>query len=328
MRFQSVLTALCVCLAAPACSKNPAPAEPANTPGHAPQAELVAPFDAAAGELPEGLLMTRDTAFVGFAPTARVGKVDLETWKTSTFGQLPTPVPGKGFMTGLAQAPSGEIYAALASFVPDVQAGIYKLPKDGGAAALFAKDDALSFPNALAFESDGTLFATDSGSGSIFRVGVDGHAERWATGDALTGDKDACGGKGPGFAIGANGLVVERDAVYAVNLDKATLVKVERTADGKAGTVTTLAGPDCDALGGADGLARGEGGAFIVAVNRQNKIVRISASGSVDTIVSGAPLDFPATVAYEGTTLFATNFAFMNASAGKPAAPGLVRIVQ
>jgi len=64
----------------------------------------------------------------------------------------------------------------------------------------------------------------------------------------------------------------------------------------------------------------------VIAVNRQNKVVRVSAEGDVRTIVSGAPLDFPATVAYRGSTLFATNFAFANASAGKPATPGLLRV--
>jgi sugar lactone lactonase YvrE len=328
VRFRTVLASVFLCLSATSCTNTPSSAEPSSNPARSATAELVTRFDPAAGELPEGLALTVDAAFVGFAPTARVARVDLATWEVSTFGQLPAPVSGKGFMTGLAESPDGEIYACLASFVPEVQAGVYRLPKEGGAATLFAKDDALSFPNAIAFDSDGTLFATDSGSGSIFRIGTDGRTERWASGAALTGNKDACGGMGPGFAIGANGLVVERDAVYVVNLDQATLVKVERAETGQAGAVSTIAGPDCDALGGADGLTRAEDGSFVVAVNRQNKVVRISPSGNIETIVSGAPLDFPATVAYEGATLYATNFAFATASAGKPAAPGLLRIQQ
>ena len=87
-----------------------------------------------------------------------------------------------------------------------------------------------------------------------------------------------------------------------------------------------LAGPDCETLGGADGLARAPDGSFVVAVNRQNKVVRVGADGAVHTNVSGDPLDFPATVAYRGSTLFATNFAFANANAGKPATPGLLRV--
>lgn len=325
MRPLNAALAVAFILGAASCTTQQSPAS--EPPLSAPEkSEFVARFDASAGELPEGLAVTSDVAFVGFAPNSRVVRVDLATGAPAPFGELPAPVPGKGFMTGLALSPSGELYAGLASFVPEVQAGIYRIPKSGGAAALFAKDAELPFPNGLAFDPDGTLFATDSGTGTVFRIDGAGHAERWATGDALTGDKDGCGGLGPGFAIGANGIVVERDAVYVANLDKATVVKIPREAAGNAGAPLTIAGPDCEALGGADGLARAPNQGFVVAVNRQNKIVRVALDGSTSTLASGTPFDFPATVAYRGVTLYATNFALKNASAGKPASPGLLRV--
>jgi len=335
MRSFTVSTAIALILSVSACaSPAPSPAGAAQVPvASAPSTttkattELIAHFDPAAGELPEGLVIGQDTAYVGFAPTSRVVRVDLATGAASPYGQLPTPVSGKGFMTGLAQSAAGEVYAGLASFVPEVQAGIYRIPRGGGAATLFAQDDALPFPNALAFDSDGSLWATDSGTGSVFRILPDGHAERWASGDALTGQKEACHSAGPGFAIGANGIVVERDGVYVVNMDRATLVKIPREAAGNAGTPQVLAGPDCEALGGADGLARSPDGSFVIAVNRQNKLVRVGATGgAIKTLAHGVPFDFPATVAYRGTTLYATNFALKTASAGKPSAPGLLRV--
>jgi sugar lactone lactonase YvrE len=330
MRSAFALAAVTLAFASAACQRAPSPAADASTGNVASQApltsKLVARFDAAAGELPEGLVVTSDAAYVGFAPTSRIVRVDTATGTATAYGQLPTPVAGKGFMTGLAQSAGGEIYAGLASFVPEVQAGVYRISKDGGQATLFAKDAALPFPNALAFDSSGALFVTDSGTGSIFRIASDGRLERWATGDALSGDKDACGGAGPGFAIGANGMLVESDAVYVVNTDKATLLKIPRDAAGHAGAPLVIGGPDCDTLGGADGLARAPDGSFIVAINRQNKIVRVAADGSARSIVSGAPFDFPASVAYRGDTLFATNFALKNASMHKPASPGLVEI--
>ena len=307
------------------------------SPGHETQAptpsasnsatpELIAHFDPAAGELPEGLVVGQDVAYVGFAPTSRVVRFGFASGVATPYGELPLAVSGQGFMTGLAQSPAGEVYAGLASFVPEVQAGIYRIPKRGGAATLFAQDSALPFPNALTFEANGSLWATDSGTGSVFRISPAGHAERWATGEALTGQKEACNNAGPGFAIGANGIVVEGDAVYVVNMDQATLLKIPRESGDKAGRPQVLAGPDCDALGGADGLARAPDGSFVIAVNRQNKLVRVTASGTVETIAHGAPFDFPATVAYRGSTLYATNFALKTASAGKPSAPGLLRI--
>jgi sugar lactone lactonase YvrE len=333
MRSFQAITALTLLLSAASCTgAKPAPVSAPKVAAPVAEAavplstELVAHFDPAAGELPEGLVLNGSVAYVGFAPTSRVVRVDVGTGATTAYGQLPPPVAGKGFMTGLAQSAEGEVYAGLASFVPEVQAGIYRIPKSGGTALLFAKDAALPFPNALAFDHDGSLWATDSGTGSVFQIDRSGRAQRWATGDALMGRKESCGSAGPGFAIGANGIVVERDAVYVVNMDQATLVKIPRDSAGNAGAPSLLAGPDCAALGGADGLTRAPDGSFVIAVNRQNKIVRVRAGGVIETIAIGAPLDFPATVAYRGSTLYATNFALKTASAGKPSAPGLLRV--
>lgn len=323
MRSFSKLSIALVAFVGAACSGKPPShvAEPGAT-----ATALVARFDPSAGELPEGLTLTVDGAYVGFAPTGRVVHVDFSTGRATPFAQLPAPVPNQGFLTGLAASPTGDVYAGLASFVPQVQAGIYRIQKQSGAVSLFAKDDALPFPNGLAFDADGALFASDSGTGSVFRIDPHGRAERWFSGPSLLGDAKACDGAGPGFAIGANGIVVEPDAVYVVNLDQATLVRIARGSDGSAGAPVVVAGPDCATLGGADGLARAPDGAFVVAVNRQNKLVRITPDGVVSTLASGPPFDFPASVAYRGDTLFATNFALHNASAGLPAQPGLVRV--
>ena len=315
-----------VMLASAACSGNPSALPTSQAAEASATTELVARFDPAAGQLPEGLVFTRDAAYVGFAPTSQVMRVDIGTGKATPHAQLPAPVAGKGFLTGLAESPTGDLYAGLASFVPEVQAGIYRVSKHSGEVALFAKHAALPFPNGLAFDASGALFATDSGTGSVFRFDSSGNAERWASDEALLGDAQACDGAGPGFAIGANGIVVEQDAVYVVNLDQATLLRIPRAEDGSAGPAAIVAGPDCEALGGADGLARAPDGSLVVAVNRQNKLVSVSPNGKVRTLARGEPFDFPASVAYRGDTLFATNFALHNASAGLPAHPGLVRV--
>lgn len=326
MRSSRILSAALITLVSAACSGNPStlPATQAAEPSAT--TELVATFDPVAGELPEGLVFAADAAYVGFAPTSQVMRVDVGTGKATQYAQLPAPVAGKGFLTGLARSPAGDLYAGLASFVPEVQAGIYRVSQESGEVSLFAKDAALPFPNGLAFDSSGALFATDSGTGSVFRFDASGNAERWASDAALLGDAKACDGAGPGFAIGANGIVVEPDAVYVVNLDQATLLRIPRAKDGSAGPASLVAGPDCETLGGADGLARAPDGSFVVAVNRQNKLVRVAADGKVRTLAQGEPFDFPASVAYRGDTLFATNFALHNASAGLPAHPGLVRV--
>jgi sugar lactone lactonase YvrE len=129
-------------------------------------------------------------------------------------------------------------------------------------------------------------------------------------------------GIGPGFDIGANGLVVEPDALYVVNTDKATLIRIARGADGSAGAASLIAGPDCDKLGGADGLVR-DGDGFLIAVNRQNKVSRVAANGAVSLYATSDTLDFPATLARSGSRWIGTNFAFANAVAGTSPRPGL-----
>ncbi len=284
-----------------------------------PVVDSLVEFNPQQGELPEGLAIVGDTAYVGFAPTGTVARVDLATGSTEPWGKLPTPVPDKGFMTGLA-ASHGDILAALVSFVPDVQAGVYRIPTTGGDATLVASAAAMPFPNAIVPDGD-AAFVTDS-TGKVFRIAA-GTATVWSQDELLAGNKDACGtGIGPGFDIGANGLVVDPDALYVVNTDKATLIRIARNADGSAGAPAVIAGPDCDGLGGADGLVR-DGDGFLIAVNRQNKIARVSSTGAVSLYATGTALDFPASLAWDGSRWLGTSFAFANAVAGTSPHPGL-----
>lgn len=293
-----------------------------SSPGAAPELQRVTSFDPSQGQLPEGLAVVGETAYVGFAPTGVVARVDLATGAMQPWGKLPTPVPNKGFMTGLA-ARGGDIFAALVSFTPEVQAGVYRIPAAGGDATLVASAPAMAFPNAIVPEPDGAaLFVTDSGSGTVFRI-AGGAAAPWAQDALLAGQKDMCGpGTGPGFDIGANGLLVEPDAVYVVNTDRATLIRIPRNSDGSAGAAAVIAGPDCGALGGADGLVR-DGDGFLVAVNRQDQITRVAATGEVAVYATGDALDYPASLVRADARWIGTSFAFANAVAGTSPQPGL-----
>jgi sugar lactone lactonase YvrE len=229
-------------------------------------------------------------------------------------------------MTGLTLDRNGNLYAALVSFVPEVQAGIYRISSTGGKATLFAKHPQMQFPNGLAFDEHGNLFVSDSGSGSVFRIDPSGAVEQWASSSLLSGSKDTCETNAGGFDIGANGIVVDRDAIYVDNNDKATLIRIARTSRGQAGVPEVFYGPDCANLGGADGLARDARGDFVVAVNRQNKVVRITHDKKVESVSTDVSLDFPASLVLDAGTVLLTNFALASASAGKPAKPGLVRL--
>lgn len=290
--------------------------------------ELMAHFDANQAQLPEGLAVHDQRAYVGFAPSGAIAAVDLKSGEVQSFAKLPSPVPNKGFMTGLAFRGS-TLFAALVSFAPEVQAGIYRVPAAGGAAHLFAHHANMLFPNGIAPAKTGALYVTDSAAGSVFRVSTDGTTtEEWLHHELLRGGKDACGaGQGVGvpFDIGANGIALEAGALYVTNSDKATLVRVPIEADGRAGTPTLVAGPDCAQLSGADGVIIDRDGNFLVAANHLNALVRIDRKGRVETLFHGAPLDFPASLELVGGTLLTSNFSFLDAATPQ-AAPGLVRL--
>jgi hypothetical protein len=272
-------------------------------------------FDASQGSMSEGLAVRGTTAYVGFAATGQVVTVDLRSGTTAPYTSLPPPVSGKGFVTGLALH-SSELYGGLTSFVPEVQAGIYRASTAGAPATLFAKHPDMAFPNGLAFDDANRLYVTDSAAGAVFRVSPAGEVTKWATSPLLAGGKDGCGagnGVGVPFDIGANGIVVEGDAVVVTNTDQGALVRIPVLPDGAAGAPSRIAGPSCADLNGADGLAIAPNGDFIVAVNHQNKLVRVDSAGRVTTLLASAALDFPTSLAFVDGALYVGNFAFLDA---------------
>jgi hypothetical protein len=281
----------------------------------------VARFDAKQGAMSEGLAIRGNTAYVGFAPTGQIMAVDLATGKPTPYSSLPTPVAGKGFVTGLALRGS-DLYGALVSFTPEVQAGIYRTV-EGASATLFAKHADMVFPNGLAFDDAGELYVTDSAAGAVFRVSPTGDVTKWVTSPLLTGDKDGCGSNGVGvpFDIGANGIVIDHGAVVVTNTDRGSLVRIAIQPDGAAGTPSLIAGPSCADLNGADGLAITRNGDFIVAVNHQNKLARVDRAGHVTTVLARDPLDFPTSVTFADGALYVANFAFLDARN-----PGVLRV--
>ena len=66
-------------------------------------------------------------------------------------------------------------------------------------------------------------------------------------------------------------------------------------------------------------------------MNRADRVVRIdTASGDISTIAEGAPLDFPASLAFGGEgedrALYVTSFGLARYLAGEVPSPALVRI--
>lgn len=290
-----------------------------------PSVELVKAFDPAAFELPEGLVLDADQAYVGFAFTGAVQTLSLSGDEAEDFAAAPAPPSDSAFVTGLALDEQGALYIAYASFDPARAAGIYRAEPGGGEATLWSSHPQLNFPNGFAFDDSGTLYVTDSAAGAVFRVDALGTAEVWVTDPLLAPDATACG-QDASIAVGANGLAFSEGAFYVASSDQGALLRIAIEASGAAGAIETIAGPSCD-LGGIDGIALDGTGLVYAAINRANKIVAIDADGSFATIAQGSPLDFPATIAFaDSGDLYVTSFALAAFLSGGDPHPSLVRI--
>ncbi len=292
-------------------------------------AESVVTLDGAAFELPEGLVVHDGKLVIGFALTGSIETVDLGTLTRAPYASVPAPPPNTAFVTGLTFDPDGNLYVAYVSFTADAQAGIYRAPAGGGPATVWASDPSLVFPNGFAWGDDGDLFVTDSASGTIFQIDLDGNVAPWIQDPVLQGDLEDCGPHGD-IAVGANGIVRDGDAFIVASSDHATVVRIPIEADGTAGAIETIVDHQCETIAGLDGITLDDDGNILGAVNRSNRLVRIGTDGKVETLFEGAPLDFPASLELAGAgadrALYVTSFALGELLAGMDTHPAIVRV--
>jgi sugar lactone lactonase YvrE len=259
---------------------------------------------------------------------------------TTSFGEaLADGGAASGTYTlGVTTDAAGNVYYAVAaaSASPVPAPGIYKLPSTGGVAVPFALGSSvtpnMNFANGLDFIGSNLLVADSEGV--IYTIDPAGSATVWSKDPSLLPDPTASGTSlACGFVplpIGANGIAHDAKNVYVTNTDYGRLVAVPIAADGSAGTANILK-EDCSSLGGADGLVIDTDGSFVIAVNAQNKIVRLTPSGQVTVLAAGAPLATPASVLFDTNAsagmrrLLITNTTFFTpADAGL--SPGLLEL--
>ena len=73
--------------------------------------------------------------------------------------------------------------------------------------------------------------------------------------------------------------------------------------DGSAGKPGLFVGPECNNLNGADGVVvDNNDGSMIIAVNKLNKIVKVSMDKKITDLESGGILDFPASVKIDNSS--------------------------
>jgi sugar lactone lactonase YvrE len=293
---------------------------------------VVINFDPKKGQLPEGLVVNNKNVFVAWAPTGKVAKINKGNLTESKYGSSPTIPPNKGFMLGLNFDKQGNLYAAVAYLSPELKSGLYRLsPKSVGQTTLFATHPNMTFPNDLLFDKQRRLFVSDSSSGSLFTVQRNGKVAKWLSDPPLKGDRKFCPPSSLPLDIGANGIGFDKNdtSQFVANTERTSIVRVPITKDGSTGKPELYVGPDCKKLNGADGIILDKDGSSIIgAVNKLNKIARVSMDKKITVLESGGIPDFPADVKIDSSTtgqqqqqhIFSiTNFGFI--SAGKHLTP-------
>jgi sugar lactone lactonase YvrE len=160
--------------------------------------------------------------------------------------------------------------------------------------------------NALAFDSQGRVYVSDSGRGIIWRTGPNGgEPEAWASDPLLLPN---------GFPpFGANGLDFNKDgtALFVANTANDTIVRIPLT-EGAAGTAAVFT----NSINGADGLFIDRHDNIWVCANQADEIVvidktgkAISKLGDFKGVRNGSPVGllFPASLARHGGWIYITN---------------------
>ena len=268
-------------------------------------------FNPALGELPEGVADKVGNVYIGLAPLSKIVKFNPKG-EVSDFAFLPPPTPAGIGILGLAVDAPGNVYAGLFSGDEATQ-GVYKVDRDGNSERL-PGTEAITFPNALAFDKLSNLYVTDTIIGAIWRISPDGSVEMWIQDETLVGfilpDPGA-----PPFPIGANGIAYRHGSLYVANTTEAQIVRIPILKDGSAGSPEIFVRDPIE-LSVLDGIALDVHGNIYGVVITQSKLVKIDAqTKEITTLATAADgLDFPASLSFgtgkgDRQSLFVTNYA-------------------
>jgi sugar lactone lactonase YvrE len=250
--------------------------------------QTIATYDASRGEWPEGLALDHgDNIYVGLAGTGEIRRIAPDGSQT-TLARLPV---GQGLLLGIAtRSRDDAVYALVASFDPATH-GVWRVGFDGPAERIAALDPN-GFPNGIAFDRRGNLYASDSFLGLVWRLKPGGTPQVWVRSPLLDPDP-------AGLGIGANGLAFDAHGdLYVANSDRSSVVKIPVQSDGSAGRPRVLVQ---DArLHVADGMAFDTDGNLYVACSLGNDaLYRVHTDRSIETLATAADgLDYPANIAF------------------------------
>lgn len=176
---------------------------------------------------------------------------------------------------GLAVDREERVYVCVWGFnVPELNA-LWRIDPDGTKTRIIQFPDGgwACIPNAMAFGPDGSLYITDSGSGSIWSLNKDGDHAVWLQDPLLLGDY-----------FGANGIAYRNHSLWVLNYDRGRIVRVPIERDGTPGRPETFV--ESPLLVGCDGGQFDVLGNMYIGVMAQNQLVRVSPRGKVDVLIT------------------------------------------
>jgi gluconolactonase len=196
-----------------------------------------------------------------------------------------------GFMFGVALDGAGDVYACDFG-----RAQVARVTSEGHVSAYSAgtPDRPMRVPNFCAFDDDGNLYVTDSGTwgeddGLVYLVRPGGETDVWT--EAL-----------PRFPNGCC-LTAEGDALLVVESRGRQVLRVPIEDDGGAGPPEMLA----DLAGSQpDGIALAEDGTMFLGCYRPDRIWRVDPDGRISVVAEdpdGVVLNQPANPAFVGPGL-------------------------
>lgn len=289
---------------------------------------MVIQYDAAAGELPEGIAFDRSgNMYVSLAPLGQIRKYGPRGAESllATFELAPDALG----VLGLAADRSGNVYAAVASGLVETQ-GVWRVTPEGNQERL-PGSEAIAFPNALSFDARGNLYVTESigddGRGGIWRVAPGGSAEPWIHDETLTGvENDVVP------PIGANGIVHFAGTLYVANTTAMRVVSVPIQPDGSAGAPVVIK----QFTGGFDFLdgitADVQGNLYPLLIGRCELVRLNPRTGELTTLATDVDgLHLPASAAFGSDrgnrqAVYITNFAYMLVEGCQDNGPAVVRV--
>ncbi|HEY5729798.1 MAG TPA: SMP-30/gluconolactonase/LRE family protein [Anaerolineales bacterium] len=283
------------------------------------EVEIVKTFNAAEGQLPEGVMLDKSgNIFVTLGAPAFAGGGLGEVWKISPDGTETTILaefdyPGVSGPAGIVIDAPGNVYFAYPATDPEIN-GVYRL-ENGNQVRLPGTENTI-VANGLALDKHGDLFASDSVLGAIWRIspGKSGVATMWFQDDLLAGCL-------PDEPVGANGIAFWKQTLYVANTGKGLLVQIPILENGAPGEPEVVAGVEdngCefDDLSGMDGIALDVHGNVYALLVLQNKLVRINPSdGTFTTLLTEEDgLWNPASIVFgtgkgERESVFISNYA-------------------